>query len=179
MTAKETATWSKFINQEEALVDLTDKSLKISSSEEEEKGKEDVALVPKNVFVHGSAPRKKDKRKCNFERELGFEFVDKISRIEQDTRCSYRENINCEDQLNLVDAQMQPHEEWIAKEEEISLHDWMNMEIQRSFNNYHAQFTACSGIQKNFENYSEENVLEQLLSDPGTYGSMNIDGTQS
>lgn len=36
MTAKETVAWSKLVNQEEALVNLTDKSLKISSSKEEE-----------------------------------------------------------------------------------------------------------------------------------------------
>ncbi|TMX01700.1 hypothetical protein EJD97_023866 [Solanum chilense] len=166
MTAKETATWSKLVNQEEALVNLTDKSLKISSSHEVE----DLSLVPKNVFIDKSARRRKYKRKCNFE---------------HDTRCPYRENgglndqesINCEDQL---EAQTLPREEWIAKEEEISPHDWMNMEIQKSFNNYDAQFTACSGIQKNFESYSGENhVLEQPLSDPETCGSMNIDGTQS
>ncbi|WMV19823.1 hypothetical protein MTR67_013208 [Solanum verrucosum] len=160
--AKETATWSKLVNQEEALVNLTDKSLKISSSEEEE----DVALVTKNVFVDGSARRRKDKRKCNFE---------------HDTRCPIRENGGLHDQEsinNLVEAQTLPREEWIAKEEESSPHDWMNMEIQKSFNNYDAQFTACSGIQNNFESYSGENVLEQLLSYPATCGSMNIDGTQ-
>ncbi|KAH0689396.1 hypothetical protein KY289_016754 [Solanum tuberosum] len=162
MTAKETATWSKLVNQEEALVNLTDKSLKISSSEEEE----DVALVTKNVFVDVSARRRKDKRKCNFE---------------HDTRCPYCENGGLHDQEsinNLVEAQTLPREEWIAKEEEISPHDWMNMEIQKSFNNYDAQFTVCSGIQNNFESYSGENVLEQLLSYPATCGSMNIDGTQ-
>uniref|UniRef100_M1BE71 Transcription factor n=1 Tax=Solanum tuberosum TaxID=4113 RepID=M1BE71_SOLTU len=139
-----------------------EKSLKISSSEEEE----DVALVTKNVFVDVSARRRKDKRKCNFE---------------HDTRCPYCENGGLHDQEsinNLVEAQTLPREEWIAKEEEISPHDWMNMEIQKSFNNYDAQFTVCSGIQNNFESYSGENVLEQLLSYPATCGSMNIDGTQ-
>lgn len=102
--------------------------------------------------------------------ELGFEFEDKNSRIPygENGGLNDKENI---DQVNLlVEAQTLPHEEWIAKVEEISPHDWMNMEIQRSFSNYHAQFTACSGIQKNFESYSGEDVLEHLLS----YGSMNI-----
>lgn len=50
MPAKKTSTCSKLVNQEEALVNLTEKALNISSSEEEEKRKEDLALVPRNVF---------------------------------------------------------------------------------------------------------------------------------
>ncbi|XP_031249942.1 putative ETHYLENE INSENSITIVE 3-like 4 protein [Pistacia vera] len=97
MTARESATWSKVVNQEEALLELTEKCLKISAEEEEgeaEGSKKD---------EHGS-----EKRKCVFEREvqentlyacqnskcqqneIGVGFVDKNSRGDHESQCSYR-----------------------------------------------------------------------------------------
>ncbi|KAA8530883.1 hypothetical protein F0562_005493 [Nyssa sinensis] len=58
MSAKESATWSKVVNQEEALLNLAEKCLKISHSEEEENG---VALV--------------SKRKCVFDREAAMDTL--------------------------------------------------------------------------------------------------------
>ncbi len=105
MTAKETSTWSKVVNQEEALLKLT-RSLKISTSKGEvNKDNEDqldFTFVPKMLT-------KDDKRKSiifdhdlNMEdvvyasqnmncpqSELGLGFVDKNLRIEHESSCSY------------------------------------------------------------------------------------------
>ncbi|XP_059309654.1 putative ETHYLENE INSENSITIVE 3-like 4 protein [Lycium ferocissimum] len=210
MTAKETATWSKVVNQEEVLLKLTKKALKISTSKEEEenqenKGKEDeyLALVPK-----GSTLRRKEKRKGIFESnidmedvlhqdlncaqsQLGVGFPYKNSRIESEASCSYREkhtinnqqNIDKgEDQLlnlsinnfpSLIEAQPIPHEEIMAGHGQ---HDWVNMEIKRSFENYHAQ-NGTGGVVENFEGLWGGHVLEQLHYDPATYGNMNLNDT--
>ncbi|KAK4366769.1 hypothetical protein RND71_014649 [Anisodus tanguticus] len=182
MTAKETATWSKVVNQEEALIKLTKKALKISTSKEKEddqankKGKEDeyLALVP--------TLRRKDKRKGVFksdtdmedvlhqdlncaQSELGVGLPYKNSRIESETSCPHHEKHTINDQqsmdkgedpsLNLsinnfpslIEAQLIPHEEIMAGHGQ---HDWMNMDIKRGFENYHAQ-SGTGGVVENFE----------------------------
>ncbi|MCD7451942.1 hypothetical protein HAX54_014206 [Datura stramonium] len=175
MTAKETSTWSKVVNQEEALLKLTEKSLKISTSKEEE----NVAFVPQIL-------RKNDKRKSIFEQdvnmedvmyacqnmncpqsELGLGFVDKNSRIEHESSCSYgkrsdqnnQESMYRKDQLNLstsnfswlIGAQIKPQEE-----REIVLQD---------FGNHNAQIFSHHEVVENFENFwdGDNNVLGLLL----------------
>ncbi|XP_015075031.1 putative ETHYLENE INSENSITIVE 3-like 4 protein [Solanum pennellii] len=105
MTAKETSTWSKVVNQEEALLKLT-RSLKISTSKVEvNKDKEDqldFTFVPKMLT-------KDDKGKSIIfdddvsmedvvyasqnmncpQSVLGLGFVDKNLRIEHESSCSY------------------------------------------------------------------------------------------
>ncbi|XP_057500881.1 putative ETHYLENE INSENSITIVE 3-like 4 protein [Actinidia eriantha] len=101
MTATETSTWCKVVNQEAALLKLTEKKLKISPSKDDGEEGEEVAI---NLYRSG------DKRKCVFEREvtvnalfacqnlecprseLGLGFVDKNSRTEHESQCSYRNN---------------------------------------------------------------------------------------
>ncbi|KAL7230754.1 hypothetical protein ACSBR2_009106 [Camellia fascicularis] len=106
MTAKETATWSKVVNQEEALLKLTEKSLKISPEDGEEKEEEEVAVT--RDAVDQSELRRRKKRKCVFEgeegvvgalyacqnlkcpqSELGLGFVDRNLRTEHESQCGY------------------------------------------------------------------------------------------
>ncbi|KAL7104415.1 hypothetical protein ACP275_08G243100 [Erythranthe tilingii] len=83
MSAKDSATWSKVVNHEEALSKLTNKSLKISDEEEEEEDRIESDLYTIN-----------DKRKCGFDstyasskslkgvEELGFSDKDSSEKIE-------------------------------------------------------------------------------------------------
>ncbi|KAJ0096305.1 hypothetical protein Patl1_27250 [Pistacia atlantica] len=97
MTARQSATWSKVINQEEVLLELTERCLKISPEEAE--GEAEGSKKDK----HGS-----EKKKCVFKREvqentlyacqnlkcpqseIGVGFVDKNSRSDHESLCSYR-----------------------------------------------------------------------------------------
>ncbi|KAK6923444.1 Ethylene insensitive 3 [Dillenia turbinata] len=72
MSARETSTWCNVVNQEEALLQLTEKFLQISPSKEEEKKEELDQIMAFFQNTLGSS----DKRKCMFEigadSELGF-----------------------------------------------------------------------------------------------------------
>ncbi|KAJ4848901.1 hypothetical protein Tsubulata_022651 [Turnera subulata] len=107
MTAKETATWSKVINQEEALMQMTEKCLKISPSEEEDRKK-----VEKEKHRNNNSDEdvsNQQKRKCVFDREAaapdklypcqntlcpmgeeGVGFADKNARVDHQFQCLYR-----------------------------------------------------------------------------------------
>jgi ethylene-insensitive protein 3 len=61
MTAKETATWSKVIDQEEALIQLTEKRLKIKE-DEDEKAEEQGSSASSSSCLRSS-----EKRKCMFD----------------------------------------------------------------------------------------------------------------
>ncbi|KAM3359799.1 putative ETHYLENE INSENSITIVE 3-like 4 protein [Capsicum galapagoense] len=221
MTAKETATWSKVVNQEEVLAKLAEKALKISTSKEEEedqqnvKGKKDeyLTLIPKiashasNLFDGSSTVRRNDKRKGVFESyqnlncaqsEFGVGFPYKNSRMDNEISCFYRGKCSTDDQRrmdkqedlshnlsinnfsSLIEVQSIPQEEIMAGHGE---HDWMNMDIKKSFENYHiAQNANGSGlasgsVAENFEEFWGINVLDQLHFDPATYGNMNTDVT--
>ncbi|OMO56019.1 hypothetical protein CCACVL1_26802 [Corchorus capsularis] len=106
MTAKETATWSKVVNSEEALLKLTEKCLKISASKDdgEEETGHDKGKKAKNPIASSSD----HKRKCVFEREVTINtlyacqnlecphssselgFMGKSSRIDHEFVCAYR-----------------------------------------------------------------------------------------
>ncbi|KAJ4830341.1 hypothetical protein Tsubulata_043564 [Turnera subulata] len=108
MTAKETATWSKVINQEEALMQMTEKCLKISPSEEEE-GKEEKNEKQRKDNSDEDVSNQR-KRKCAFDREAaapdklypcqntmcpmgeeGFGFSDKNARVDHQLfQCLYQ-----------------------------------------------------------------------------------------
>ncbi|XP_075089053.1 putative ETHYLENE INSENSITIVE 3-like 4 protein isoform X1 [Nicotiana tabacum] len=205
MTAKETSTWCKVVNQEQALLELTQRALKIS---EEEDDKED------NLAFDGSTStlRRNDmKRKSNFEHRamnmeqdvfyacqnlncaqsgLGLGFVDKNSRIEHEISCSHRDDqqrlnlsINSTTFSSLInEAQLKPHEESIfGREGEIIFQqDLMNnMEVERSSVNCHTQISDA--VLENLKNFWGDNnvVLEQLDYDLTTNGNMNSNGTPS
>lgn len=111
MTAKETATWSKVVNQEEVLVKMAEKSLNISTSKEKEdqdqenvegiKEDEHLALVP----ILGRNEKRKGVFESDIDRdyvlcqnlnctqsELGVGFPYKNLRMDNETSCFYCEN---------------------------------------------------------------------------------------
>ncbi|XP_057432266.1 putative ETHYLENE INSENSITIVE 3-like 4 protein [Lotus japonicus] len=128
MTARDSATWSRVMNQEEALMRLTNKCLKITDEDEknqeegESSGSTDLGLD--DGLILGS---KHEKRQWVFEfgeasggdniyachnvecpqSELTLGFVDRNSRIDHESHCDYRN-----------DARLLAN-----------LDDWMNMEI--------------------------------------------------
>lgn len=112
MTAKESYTWSKVVNQEEALMQLTKKCLNISSEDNENKKEEEAAIPDQEETVYvpvgGHKSDGGEKRKRVFElevledmmyscqnarrpqSELGLGFVDKNSRSDHESHCTYR-----------------------------------------------------------------------------------------
>lgn len=115
MTAKDSATWSRVMNQEEALLCLTDKYLKISDHGEEGEGAGSDnnsievlnSLIGMNEHEHVLV-NKSEKRKDVFgfagdldklyacqndecpQSELNLGFVDKNSRMNHESICGYR-----------------------------------------------------------------------------------------
>ncbi|KAF8012106.1 hypothetical protein BT93_I0283 [Corymbia citriodora subsp. variegata] len=97
MSAKETAIWSKVVDQEEALLLQTERCLKISPSEEEREEENRETMLSSS-----------EKRKCAFDREvnesmlyacqnaecpqsqLSFGFINRISRTDHESQCVYR-----------------------------------------------------------------------------------------
>lgn len=117
MTAKETTTWSKVVNQEEYLDKLAEKCLKISSSKEEEKEEQSIFVPNEDSDLH----RCSEKRKSTFDREAAVNtlyacqnaecpqsqtesgFLDRNLRTDHQSHCTYgieeikdREEINDE-----------------------------------------------------------------------------------
>ncbi|KAL3527771.1 hypothetical protein ACH5RR_012427 [Cinchona calisaya] len=116
MTARDTSTWAKVVNQEEALLKLTERALKISPSDENEVEKEkdeessDLAKIGAND----------QKRKCMFDRELMVDslfacqnsecpqsnlesgFLDKNSRNEHESICVYGRNDGDKNESNAL-----------------------------------------------------------------------------
>lgn len=108
MTAKETQTWSKVVNQEESILQLTEKCLKISSNEEQKEEGAPIAGKGKHVYVPSCWYESDvgETRKCVFESELlndtqyacqnskcpqsELRFGDKNSRNDHESHCAYR-----------------------------------------------------------------------------------------
>lgn len=140
MTAKETATWSKIVNQEEILMKLTEE-LRIS----EEGGDRGV-----------SDGDNRGKRKCTFEAEvgdtllyacqnllcpqseIGLGFVDKNARSDHESSCAYRSTDESENDSD-VSARTYPwatnsNKQLVAsgESESFSVSDWLNLEIAKA-----------------------------------------------
>ncbi|XP_038892572.1 putative ETHYLENE INSENSITIVE 3-like 4 protein [Benincasa hispida] len=133
MTAKETLTWGKVVNQEEALLQLTKNNLKITSDEEEEEDGEDSDAQSNGGIM--------TKRKCTFEQVTTSDstlypcqnqwcpqskalmgFVDKNARSEHETQCVYRAGEGAEE---------------FSDDQSIDIHlksvvEWMNWELSRA-----------------------------------------------
>ncbi|QCD84716.1 ethylene-insensitive protein 3 [Vigna unguiculata] len=142
MTAKDTATWSKVMNQEEALLQLTNKCLKISTEEDENECESSnsnsqegscVAELNDDSNLGGIIEKRKsvidldaiaDKLyACQYyqcpQSEMGTGFIDKNSRMNHESSCSYR--------TNQSPALLQDH---VSNDTQITCEDdWMNMEV--------------------------------------------------
>ncbi|KAL2498791.1 putative ETHYLENE INSENSITIVE 3-like 4 protein [Abeliophyllum distichum] len=177
MTLKETTTWSKVVNQEEALLKLTEKSLKISQSKEEE-GNREIIKDEKHADLLDQSTLK---RKCEFEceappldslyacqSELEFGFAYKNSRAGHETTCTYRK-----DDSGVI------NQEIVHENPETNLRDWINIVLEQDSGNLDEQNNeifgeAISSSIENYGNYWGENFVEQLNLDP-SYGNVDLD----
>ncbi|CAJ2677026.1 unnamed protein product [Trifolium pratense] len=133
MTAKDSATWSKVMNQEQALVHLTEKCLKISE-EEGESSSATKHVLNQLEEEYGSNEKR---RKFDFDVDVDFDkllyscqyaecpqselcmgFSDKSSRLNHESLCSYR-----------IEQGHVPFHDYLPD-------DWLNMHIAGA-NNQH------------------------------------------
>ena len=152
MTAKDSATWSKVVNHEEALLRLTNKCLKISPSsdnkeDEEENQEEGESSASSASSSHGlSGGNISVKRKCVFgsfgaaveklyacqnsecpQSELSMGFRDKNARMDHESLCAYRTDHDGRSGNAFHD--------YLSSDARItSVDDWMNMEIAKASN---------------------------------------------
>ncbi|XP_006355383.1 putative ETHYLENE INSENSITIVE 3-like 4 protein [Solanum tuberosum] len=179
MTAKETATWSKVVNQEEVLVEMTQKSLRIISISKEEEDDEYLAL------------RRKEKRKGTvFESDIDIDdmLYQNLNCVQSELGVGFyrtmneQQSVRGEDEslnmfmsnfTSLIGRQPRPHEEIMVGDDHHGEHDWVNMEIKRTFENYHIAQNANGGsVEENFQGFwgDNNNVLH--------YGNiMNLNDT--
>ncbi|KAK7318579.1 hypothetical protein RJT34_03282 [Clitoria ternatea] len=131
MTAKDTATWSKVMNQEEALLQLANKCLKISdhpSSEDENECESSTTTHDhhekrKSVFDFDAAANDdKLSYSCQYSQcpqsELRLGFPDKNSRMDHESLCAYRTE-QSQGSFLLQD--------YLSNDTKMD--DWMNMDV--------------------------------------------------
>ncbi|XP_057786081.1 putative ETHYLENE INSENSITIVE 3-like 4 protein [Salvia miltiorrhiza] len=167
MTANDSATWAKVVNQEEAIVKLAQKSLKISDPDEDEQGEsdEDLGLIRANekrpcefgsgrlhlayACQNSGCPRNAD--------EAGF--ADKNSRIDHQLICAYG---NTENGLQLFLNDQQKETKIL---QELNLCEKLMMPLEKS-----NEETSCSiATSGSFWNLDE---MEQLGFGP-VYGNLD------
>lgn len=174
MTSKETASLSKVINQEEALVMLTQKSLNISNtsatdghvSNQKRKCKFDSESLVEKLYC------------CqNYEcpqNELGIGFSDKNSRADHELRCVHGLINDGPEPLEIftsdnptgvlqppIDLELAQHEEM---EGNVVNNEWMNMAIERDGEEHldAQERQASSSSVEDYGHYWGENVFEQV-----------------
>ncbi|KAK1391958.1 Ethylene insensitive 3-like protein, DNA-binding domain containing protein [Heracleum sosnowskyi] len=183
MTSKETASLSKVINQEEALVKLTQKSLNISNASAT---KGHVSSLDTPRYLHSN-----QKRKCKFgpessaeklyscqnyecpQNELAIGFSDRNSRTDHESRCVHG-LINDGPRTLEIFTSNTPTSVHPPIDSEVALHDgmegnvvndneWMNMAMERDEENLDAQERqASSSSVEDYGHYWGENVFEQV-----------------
>ncbi|CAA3002093.1 ETHYLENE INSENSITIVE 3-like 4 [Olea europaea subsp. europaea] len=189
MTVKETTTWFKVVNQEEALSKLIEKALKISPSKEEEReGNKDTAEL-----LDGSSHKRKSESESvapvatlyashnsecpQSELEFGSEY--KKSRADHEATCSYSKD----DSFAVINQEIvDENQEWVITQQEASLHDWIYRILEKGKANLDEQNNefvgeAISSAIENYGNYRGENIVEQLHLDP-IYGNVDLDAKQ-
>ncbi|KAI4317242.1 hypothetical protein L6164_025131 [Bauhinia variegata] len=143
MTAKDAAIWSNVVNQEDALLKLTNRCLTISSSSSEEEEKQED--MDDGSSIQGSS----GKRKYAFEQDTGSSagninlfacqnawcpqselclgFADRNSRMNHESLCAYHPH------TNLV-----PFHDYMLNDGQIQgLDEWLNMELARANHQKH------------------------------------------
>ncbi|KAG5029705.1 hypothetical protein JHK82_013294 [Glycine max] len=143
MTARDTATWSKVMNQEETLLQLANKCLRISPSSEEDENECESSTASTIIHEGGNIIEKRksdvfdldavvDKLyACQYyqcpQSLMGMGFLNKNSRMNHESLCAYRTN---ESQSDLL-QDSQSNDTQIA-----SVDDWMmNLEVARANQN--------------------------------------------
>ncbi|XP_052110114.1 ETHYLENE INSENSITIVE 3-like 5 protein [Arachis duranensis] len=131
MTAKDSATWSKVVNKEEALLRLINKCLKISpsSSSDEENNKEDGKgeFVDKLLYTCQNVD-------CP-QSHLSMGFRDKNSRMDHESICVFRgATLDHQGSSSSNENSKAFHNYPSSEERMISVGDWMNMEVAKANN---------------------------------------------
>jgi ethylene-insensitive protein 3 len=162
MTAKDSATWSKVMNQEQALLHLTEKCLKISEEGE-------TSSSTKHDLNHLEKFRSTEKRKGEFDLDADFDFdkvlyscqyaecpqsdscmgfSDKSSRVNHESLCSYR-----------TEQGHVPFHDFLSD-------DWLNMDIAGD-NDKQSQDQDHNSFVENV-NESRE-IVDMTLQDYGSF----------
>ncbi|CAJ1856285.1 unnamed protein product [Sphenostylis stenocarpa] len=175
MTAKDSATWSKVMNQEEILLALTDKCLKISPSKENVENHDEgegsgSAQVLKRKGSFGGASGDDKLYACqNVEcpqSELSMGFVDKNARLDHEAFCVYHKE----------DSHV-PFHRYLSNEASpiTSIDDWMNVAIQNDAKVVEAaggsgtlENDACYWL-NGVDNLELQAALEMLVRDDGDF----------
>ncbi|XP_020236916.1 putative ETHYLENE INSENSITIVE 3-like 4 protein [Cajanus cajan] len=174
MTAKDTATWSKVMNQEEALLQLTNKCLKISPSDEDESERESSTGTSHEgscVVELNDGPNlggSNEKRKSVFDLDAAFDklyacqysqcpqseldmgFPDKNSRMNHESLCAYRNN----------QSPFLLHDHPNNETQLPSVDDWMNMVARGNQN------------ENNIVGYLNDQLREIAGKTPEDYGGL-------
>ncbi|XP_015944054.1 putative ETHYLENE INSENSITIVE 3-like 4 protein [Arachis duranensis] len=159
MTAKDSATWSKVVNKEEALVRLTNKCLKISpSSNDEENNKEDnegeievfesSPISSINNSLHhvlfgggggSSSNGGSEKRKYDFDSNNNGNNNNngnKNSRMDHESMCGFRGATLNHQESNISNENSKAFHDYLSSEERMtSVGNWMNMEVAKANDN--------------------------------------------
>ncbi|KAK8586685.1 hypothetical protein V6N13_085711 [Hibiscus sabdariffa] len=139
MTAKESETWSKVVNHEEALSKLTENCLKISAPEDGREENDSEHSHPAENRSHGKRIASSgDKRKCaqnfeNYSSELGQGFLNKSSRTDHESSCSYNSSAETSPESGLYDNNLIPYGHYSTLHPDnnqclLSVSDWPHME---------------------------------------------------
>ncbi|KAL0448621.1 UNVERIFIED_CONTAM: putative ETHYLENE INSENSITIVE 3-like 4 protein [Sesamum latifolium] len=171
MTARDTATWSKVVNQEEALLKLTEKALRITEENEDDQQKTG-GQIESNLIGSG------DKRKCNFDPETTFDprytcqnskcpksyiesgFSDKNSRADHEMSIfTYRDDNVVQNGQEIVGGILEKQLSSIHDEEqEMQVSDFIQMALEKSSHVFNEGGEGGPG-----------EVTEQLPLDPGIF----------
>ncbi|XP_004504054.1 putative ETHYLENE INSENSITIVE 3-like 4 protein [Cicer arietinum] len=172
MTAKDSATWCKVMNQEEALIQLTNRCLKISEHDDgKNQGESSSSSSSIHVLNELVECGSNEKRKSEFDLDVDFDFeklysyqysecpqselcmgfTNKSSRVNHESLCAYR-----------TEQEHVPFQDYLSD-------DWMNMDITGADNQKHDH----SNIVGNVNELGE--IVERTVED---YGGFWIHGMQ-
>ncbi|KAK4417170.1 putative ETHYLENE INSENSITIVE 3-like 4 protein [Sesamum alatum] len=188
MTARDTATWSKVVNQEEALLKLTEKALRIT--EENEDNQQETAEAESNWIGRG------DKRKCSLDQDTMFDppyafqnskcpksdiewgFSDKNSRTDHETSMhSYRDDDGVQNGQEIAGGILEKQLSSVHDEEqEMQLCHLMQMALEKGSHIFNEGGEGAPGEvteQLPLDPGIYWDVIEQLPLDPG-YGNMDL-----
>nr|XP_025679341.1 ETHYLENE INSENSITIVE 3-like 5 protein [Arachis hypogaea] len=137
MTAKDSATWSKVVNKEEALLRLTNKCLKISPSlkcdfdnnnNNGNNNNNDNSFVDKLLYTCQNLD-------CP-QSDLTMGFKDKNSRMDHESMCAFRDTTLEQQGSNSNNKNLKAFHDYLSSEDRMtSVGDWMNMEVAKAKNN--------------------------------------------
>lgn len=194
MTAKDTFTWAKVVNQEESLSKLAEKALKISQSNEENAKEKDESL---DLCKIGA----REKRKCIFDREVVVDslfacqnsdcpqsnlesgYLNKNSRTEHELICVYRKNKSVDNnkdiearESNASQGDLSIYNHQPFTEAQILTPDQIRMvnDHQGVTTGPHDWMNMEPALRNNNGSYWGDHEIGQLGLDHVTYGDLNL-----